>query len=57
MKLTRILAWIGLAAGCLAVAIAEPAAISGVEAVSDFNPHVMESVYSVNPQVPSVQER
>src|SRR3974390_2440809 len=33
MKLTRILAWIGLAAGCLAVAIAEPAAISGVEAI------------------------
>ena len=57
MKLTRILAWIGLVVGCLAAAIAEPRVVSGVEAVSDFNPHVMESVYSVNPQVPSVQER
>lgn len=33
MKLTRLLAWIGLAAGCLAVAIAQTPVISGVEAV------------------------
>ena len=33
MKLVRLLAWIGLAAGCVAVAIAEPPGITGVEAV------------------------
>jgi catechol 2,3-dioxygenase-like lactoylglutathione lyase family enzyme len=33
MKITRLLAWIGLAAGCLAVAIAERPVITGVEAV------------------------
>jgi catechol 2,3-dioxygenase-like lactoylglutathione lyase family enzyme len=33
MKLRRLLAWIGLAAGCLAVAIAQTPVISGVEAV------------------------
>lgn len=33
MKLVRLLAWIGLAAGCVAVAIAERPGITGVEAV------------------------
>ena len=57
MKLTRILAWIGLVVGCLAAAIAEPRVVSGVEAVSDFDPHVIESVISVNTRALNVQER
>jgi hypothetical protein len=57
MKLTRILAWIGLVVGCLAAAIAEPRVVSGVEADSDFNPHIIESIYSVNTQAFNVQER
>jgi hypothetical protein len=33
MKLTRVLAWICLALGCIAIAIAETPVITGVEAV------------------------
>ena len=33
MRLVRLLAWIGLAAGCVAVAIAESPGITGVDAV------------------------
>ena len=39
MKLLRVLAWIFLALGCFAIAIAEAPAIPGVETDGPLNTH------------------
>jgi len=52
MKLTRLIAWLGLAAFCVAVAIAQAPVITGVKAIGlnisnlersvDFDIHVLQ---------------